>query len=89
MINKINHNQIQNIPAKGSQAKKASPQPDSKAGPDASVRVDHQGLIADAQKSQAADAKAVAQARKMLLSGRLDSIENIEKAAKNIMDFGI
>ncbi|MEJ2701011.1 MAG: hypothetical protein P8Z79_01070 [Sedimentisphaerales bacterium] len=56
---------------------------------DVSLRVDYASLIEKASQQPEADAQIVQRAREMLLSGRLESPQNIRKAAENIVKFGI
>jgi hypothetical protein len=88
MIGKIDHNQIQDIsdktatrisnPAKSEQQEKA----------DASLQVDYASLITKAL-SPDNDSLVVQQAKKLIETGELDNPENIQKAAENIITFGI
>jgi hypothetical protein len=89
MIEKIETSQIQDF------LEKSSPKPPNSAGASfddsvgASLRVNYASLIDKAIKTPEADAKAVKRAQELLLSGQLDSPENIREAAKNIIKFGI
>ena len=56
---------------------------------DVSVQVDYAHLIEQAMEQQQADAQAVERARQLLLSGQLESPQNIREAAENIVKFGI
>lgn len=56
---------------------------------DVSVQVDYAALIEQAMEQQQADAQAVERARQLLLSGQLESPQNIREAAENIVKFGI
>ena len=89
MIEKIDANQIRDILEKPS-----SKQPDyDKTSPnnevDASLQVDSASLIEKAMQVPEADAEVVQQAQELLLSGQLESPENIRAAAENIIKFGI
>lgn len=89
MIEKIDPNQIQ-----GFLEKSSSRQPDSaNAIPDKdvdiSLQVDYAPLINKAMQIPQADAQAVQRAQELLLSGRLESPENIRAAAENIISFGV
>ena len=56
---------------------------------DVSVQVEYAHLIEQAMEQQQADAQAVERARQLLLSGQLESPQNIRQAAENIVKFGI
>lgn len=56
---------------------------------DVSVQVDYASLIEQAMQQPEEDAQIVEQARELLLSGRLESPQNITEAAENIARFGI
>ena len=89
MLEKINNNQIPNILKESS-----SKQVESSTGPasnqeDASLQVNYESLIEKAKQPPQEDTDAVQQARQLLLSGQLDSPENIRAAAENIITFGI
>ncbi len=58
-------------------------------GADVSIQVDYASFINKAMQIQQTDAKAVQRARELLLSGRLESPENIRAAAEHIIKFGI
>ncbi len=89
MIEKINNNQVPDI------LKESSPrQPEPSMEPadnqvDASLQVTYDSLIEKAKEMPQEDAEAVERARRLLLSGRLESPENIRAAAENIAEFGI
>ena len=88
MINKINNNPIQqfikNVQPETQNRIKSNASSDSVS---ASVSCDK--LLAQAQQLDTEDNHAVQNARKLLLSGQLDTPENIRKAAENILKFGI
>lgn len=90
MINPINNNKIQSrlTPQTANQAKNSVAE--SMTDKNAELQVNFASLIekaiqADTQQSPS----AVENAKKLLLSGELDNVENIRKAAQNIIDFGI
>lgn len=58
---------------------------------DASLQINYASLIDEAVKLKINenDAEAVKQARNLLMSGKLESPENIKAAAENIIDIGI
>jgi hypothetical protein len=89
MIEKVDTNQIQ-----GFLEKSSSRQPNSKAAlPDndmgASIQVDYASFIDRAMQTPKTDSKAIERARGLLLSGELESLKNIKRAAKNIVTYGI
>ena len=89
MIERIGTNQIQN-PLENS----ASRQPDSaEALPnndaDASLQINYASLIDQATQIPQNDTEAVRQAQELLLSGQLESTENFQAAAENIVNLGI
>jgi len=89
MIEKIDTNQIQDLLGKLS-----SEQPDpAKAlqnnDVDVSLQVDYASFISEAAQVPQADTEAVRRARELLLSGQLESPENIRAAAEDIAEFGI
>ncbi|RKY10038.1 MAG: hypothetical protein DRP66_00670 [Planctomycetota bacterium] len=89
MIEKINNNQVPDILKESS-----SRQPERTREPadnqvDASLQVTYDALIEKAKEMPRQDADAVEGARRLLLSGRLESPENIRAAAENIAKFGI
>ena len=89
MLEKIDNNQVPGI------FKELPPkQPDSSNVPasnegDASLQVSYDSLIEQAKQIPPEDASVVQQARQLLLSGQLESPENIRAAAENIVKFGI
>jgi hypothetical protein len=89
MIEKVDNNQIQNFLGKPS-AKLPNLTP-AVSGNDAdvSVQVDYASFIDAAIQTPKTDSQAVEKARQLLLSGQLESPENIKQAAENIITFGI
>jgi len=61
----------------------------SKNQADASLRIDCASVIDQARESPKADPEKIQNARELLLSGQLESRENINLAAQNIGTFGI
>ena len=89
MIEKVNTSQIQ-----GFLENTSSRQPNSAAAltgndADVSVQVDYASFIDRAMQAPQTDTQAVQRAGELLLSGQLESPENIRKAAENIIEFGI
>lgn len=56
---------------------------------DASLRANYASLIDEATQIPDTDTNTVQQAQQLLLSGQLESPENIRAAAENIITFGI
>ena len=89
MIEKLNANQIQGFLEKSSsrQPNSTPALPDNDV--DASIQVDYASFIDRAMQIPQTDSQAIERARRLLLSGELESLKNIERAAKSIIDFGI
>lgn len=90
MIDKINNKLVQNLlPKPGKQSSQMEGVPNNDA--DASLQINYASIIDKAAKLQINenDAEAVKQARNLLMSGKLETPENIKAAAENIIDFGI
>jgi hypothetical protein len=89
MIGKIHTNQIRELLEELSsrQLNPGSAAPNSDT--DVSVQVNYASLIDQAMQAPQADDNVVDAARKLLLSGKLESPENIRAAAENIIKFGI
>ena len=89
MIEKVDNNQISEI------LKESSPkQPDPAKTPvgneiDASLQVNYDSLIEKALEATSDEANLVLNAQKLLSTGQLESPENIQQAAENIINFGI
>jgi hypothetical protein len=88
MIDNINNHQVGHL-----LGQPALPNADAAAKPengaDAALQVSFGDLINQAKQSAVDDSRAVAEARELLESGQLTSAENIESAARNILNFGI
>ena len=89
MIEKVDTNQINSFLEKSS-----SRLPNNAAalpGNDAAVtiQVDYASFIENALKIPQTDSQVVEQAKELLLSGQLDSPENIISAAENMINLGI
>ena len=88
MIDKIDTNQpVIDSGLSAAQPKPARAIPDNDA--DVSVQVNYASLIDKAMQEPKDDAERVQQARELLLSGQLESPENIREAAENIVEYGI
>jgi len=89
MIGKIDNNQIQDILKESSFQQNEPPRIPENNEVDASLQVSYDSLIEKAMQIPQTDTKAVQQAQELLLSGQLESPENIQAAAQNIINFGI
>ena len=89
MIEKIDTNQTQDFLEKSSskQPSSAGALPDNDA--DVSLQVNYASFIDKAMQIPQTDTKVVQRAQELLLSGQLESQENIREAAENIIKFGI
>jgi hypothetical protein len=89
MIGKIQDNQLRELLEALSSRKPnaGSAVPNSDA--DVSVQVNYNSLIEQAMQPSKADGDIVDAARKLLLSGKLESPQNYQEAAKNILKLGI
>ncbi|MHC4132007.1 MAG: hypothetical protein ACYSSP_11210 [Planctomycetota bacterium] len=88
MIEKIDHNQVQDIIEQGAAKVYNSAKTEQTDQADASLQADYASLITKAL-SPDNDSMAVQNAKKLLQDGQLDNPENIQKAAENIITFGI
>ena len=89
MIEKINNNQVPDI-LKESLSKQPGPSKVPASNEvDASLQVSYDSLIEQAKQIPPEDASVVQRARELLLSGQLDSLQNIRAATENIIRFGI
>ena len=89
MIEKISPNQIADYLAKTANKQENPDAPVPTTDGDASLQVDFGTLIDKAAEVGPSHAKAVERAKQLLLSGQLDTEENIAEAAENILKFGI
>lgn len=89
MIGKIQTNQISELLEELSSKQLDSGSNAKNSDADVSVQVNYASLIDQAMQAPEADGDVVAAARELLLSGQLESPENIRAAAENIIDFGI
>ena len=89
MINKINNNQVPELLKEAFAKQSNCLRPSADDNADVLLQVSYGPLVEKAQNAPLEDAKAVERARQLLLSGQLDSPENIRKAAENILKFGI
>ena len=89
MIEKVDTNQIQSFLEKTPSRMKKNVAAFAGNDAEVSVQVDYASFIENAIKVPQTDSKVIEQAKKLLLSGELESSENIQKAAENILNFGI
>ena len=89
MIGKIQANQLRELLQALSSRQPGSGDSVTNNDADVSVQVNYNSLIDMAIQSPSAEDDAVATARKLLLSGKLESPENCRRAAENIIKFGI
>ena len=89
MIEKVDNHQIQNFLEKPSSKLPASAAAVSGNDGDVSVQVDYASFIDTAMQTPKTDSQAIENAKQLLLSGQLESPENVKQAAENIITFGI
>lgn len=89
MIEKIDANQIADILGESSSKQPGSAKTPTDDGVDASLQVNYASLIEKAKQTLPTDPKAVQRAEELLLSGQLESPENIREAAEDIIKFSI
>jgi hypothetical protein len=89
MIGKIQANQLRELLQALSSRQPGSGNPVTNTDADVSVQVNYNSLIDMAMQPLPADDDVIASARRLLLSGKLESTENCRKAAENIIKFGI
>ena len=89
MIERINNNKVHDILKESSSKLPELPKDSANNQVDALLQVNYNSLIETAKQLPQQDADAVQRARELLLSGELESPENIRKAAENIIKFGI
>ena len=86
MINKINNNSNYELFKKLTNEQQQSAR---KTDLRDSLQINSAELMEKVNQAQSDSSSAVQKAQQLLLSGKLDSPENIQKAAENIADFGI
>ncbi len=89
MIEKIENNQVPDILKELSSKPSESSKGSSNNLTDASLQISNNALIEQAKQVPTEDANKVQQARQLLLSGKLDTPENIRAAAESIVKFGV
>ncbi|MDD5010639.1 MAG: hypothetical protein PHQ00_00775 [Phycisphaerae bacterium] len=89
MIEKIENNPVPDILKEQSSKISKTSNGSANNQTDASLQISSDSLVEKAKQAQPEDADAVQQARQLLLSGKLDSPENIRAAAESIAKFGV
>jgi hypothetical protein len=89
MIEKIENNQVPDILKESSSKPSESSKGSANNLTDASLQISNSSLIEQAKQIPTEDANVVQQARQLLLSGKLDTPENIRAAAESIVKFGV
>lgn len=89
MIGKIHTNQIRELLEELSSRQPGPAGGAANNNQDVSVQVNYASLIDQAMQTTPADHDVVAEARELLISGKLESPENYKAAAENIVMFGI
>lgn len=89
MIENINNNQVPDILRESSLRQLGASKNSGETGVDASLQVSYESLIEQAKLQPQEDDNAVQEARELLLSGQLDSPENIRAAAEAFVKFGV
>ena len=86
MIDKIDNNQFLSAASSLIQnTKKALPDKDLEI----KINADYSALIEKALSSSEDESEIIEKARKAIRSGELESLQNFQKAAENIITFGI
>jgi hypothetical protein len=89
MIDKININPIRDQVDGPAAGQSGRPKPSPNAQADATLQINFDHLIEQANKIPTDDTNAVQKARQLLQSGQLDNPSNIKEAAENILKFGV
>jgi hypothetical protein len=91
MIENINNNRINGMqPNKPENNPRSAPKTSGKKSVDMNITADNKALEQKAiQAAETNDTEKIQKAQKMLASGEIDNIENIKKAAENIIKYGI
>lgn len=89
MIENINTNQPQNLLENSSSSQPGSAGAAQNNQPDVSLKVEYASLIDKAAQIQQTDTNTLQQAKELLASGRLESPQNFQEAAENIIKFDI
>ncbi len=89
MIERINNNPVANLAEKTASYMSNIPKTITDNGVPVTLQAEYADLIDKAAQATSDDINAVEQAKKLLLSGKLESPENIQSAAENIIKFGI
>jgi len=87
MIDKIDINSIPELPGKPT-SKQAETNEKTSSTADATLEVNYEPLIQKALESPESDATQVAKAKELIATGELESTDNVQAAAKEIIDLG-
>jgi len=89
MIEKIENKQISDV-LKDVSSKQSEPSSRSASNPaNDSLQISHESLMEQVKQVPSENTSAVEEARRLLLSGQLDTPENIRAAAEAIAKFGV
>jgi hypothetical protein len=89
MINKININTNQPLFETETSTQQNAKSSSAEINTDASLQLDNTSLLDSAMQNTQTEPNLVQNAKEALLSGKLDSFDNIMKAAENILKFGV
>ncbi len=89
MIEKIDTSQFQEPLEKPTPKQSSSTGPVPEDNIDVSIQVNYASLIDQATQPLQTDAEVIEQARKLLKSDQLVSLERIQEAVENMVKFGI
>ena len=86
---KIDANGIQDFVEKPASTQMSPVRPRPNDDGDASLRISYASLIDEAMQSHQVDKDTIDRAQELLLSGEIDDPQNVERAAGNILTFGV
>ena len=89
MIQNINANAIQDIMPRPAQRNGQEARSASGASTDATLQIQYAPLVAEAIRTSEPSGEAVQRAKALLACGQLDTVENIQRAAQNLLDYGV
>ncbi len=89
MIDKVNTSQLQDIMANAFAKEARNTEPGQNHPADASLQADYAALIKQASAACTDDNTNLQKAKELLNTGKLDTPENINQAARNITRFGV
>lgn len=88
MVDKITSNSVQNL-LYNTASQQLNGLKTNSSRPGVEISGEMENLIKKVASNEQNDIDAVKQARELLLSGQLETPENIQQAAENMLDFGI